>query len=170
MTGAGTVINALKARAGSSIAVFGTGAVGLSAVMAAKAAGCACIIGIDIKPNRLELAKEFGATHVINSAEKNAVDGVKAITGSGSDYAVESTGVPEVVRQAIDAIDLAGRCALLGSSPIGTEASFNMNEFLTGKAVIGVIEGESVPQIFIPQLIELYKQGKFPFDKLYKIL
>jgi len=169
MTGAGTVINALKVSAGSSIAVFGTGAVGLSAVMAAKTAGCTCIIGIDIKPNRLELAKEFGATHVINSAEKNAVDGIKAITGSGTDYSIESTGVPAVVRQAIDALDLTGRCALLGTSPIGTEASFNMNEVLgAGKGVIGVIEGESIPQIFIPQLIELYKQGKFPFDKLIK--
>jgi aryl-alcohol dehydrogenase len=168
MTGAGTVINALKVRAGSSIAVFGTGSVGLSAVMAAKVAGCACIIAIDIKPNRLELAKELGATHVINGAEKNAVDGVKLITGSGADYAVESTGVPAVVRQAIDCIDFAGKCALLGSSPIGTEASFSMNEFLTGKTVIGVIEGEAIPQIFIPQLIELYKQGKFPFDKLIK--
>ncbi|MBN1614201.1 MAG: NAD(P)-dependent alcohol dehydrogenase [Deltaproteobacteria bacterium] len=168
-TGAGTVINALKARAGSSIAVFGTGSVGLSAVMAAKLAGCSSIIAIDIKPNRLELAKELGATHIINGAEKNAVDEIRAITGSGADYSIDSTGVPEIVRQAIDAIDLAGRCAIFASSPIGTDAAFNMNEFVSsGKGVIGIIEGEAVAQIFIPQLIDLYKQGKFPFDKMIK--
>ncbi len=167
-TGAGTVINALKVNAGSSIAVFGAGPVGLSVVMAAKTVGCTCIVGVDIKPNRLELAKELGATHVINNAEKNATKEIKAITGTGAHYSVETTGVPAVYRQAVDALDFAGRCALLGASPIGTEASFNMNELLMGKGTIGVIEGESIPQIFIPQLIELYKQGKFPFDKLIK--
>jgi len=168
-TGAGTVINGLKASVGDSIAVFGTGSVGLAAVMAAKAAGCTCIIGIDVKPNRLELAKELGATHVINAADKDAVDEIKTITGSGVEFSVETTGVPAVVRQAVDALDLMGRCAILGTSPMGTEMSFTMNEFLgAGKGVIGMIEGEGVPQIFIPQLIELYKQGKFPFDKLIK--
>jgi len=165
-TGAGTVMSALKVSAGSSIAVFGIGPVGLSAVMAAKAVGCTCIIVVDIKPNRLEFAKGVGATHVINGAEKNAVDAIKAITGAGVDYSVDTTGVAAVYRQAVDALDLAGRCALLGASPIGTEVSFNMNDLLTGKSTVGVIEGEVIPQIFIPQLIELYKQGKFPFDKL----
>jgi len=168
-TGAGTVINGLQVSSGSSIAVFGTGSVGLAAVMAAKVAGCTCIIGVDVKPNRLELAKELGATHVVNSAAKDAVDEIKTITGSGIDLAVETTGIPAVVRQAAEALDLMGRCAILGTSPMGTEMSFTMNEFLSaGKGVIGVIEGEGVPQIFIPQLIELYKQGKFPFDKLIK--
>jgi len=168
-TGAGTVINGLKARVGDSIAVFGTGTVGLAAVMAAKVVGCTCIIGIDVKPNRLELAKELGATHVINASEKEVLAEIKRITDSGIDLAVETTGLPAVVRQAVDALDLMGRCAILGTSPLGTEMSFPMNEFLgAGKGVIGVIEGEAVPQIFIPQLIELYKRGRFPFDKLIK--
>lgn len=166
-TGAGAVFNGLKVRPGSSIAIFGTGGVGLSAVMAAKAAGCACIIGIDIRPNRLALAKDFGATHTVNCTEKDALDGIKAIIDCGTDYAIETTGTPAMVRQAIDGLDLTGRCAILGSSPIGTEVSFSMNEFLSaGKAIIGMIEGEVVPQVFIPQLIALYKQGKFPFDQL----
>jgi len=167
-TGAGTVMNALKVPAGSSIAVFGTGAVGLSAVMAAKVVGCTCIIGVDIKPQRLEMAKEFGATHVINSAEKNPVGAIQAITGMGVNYSIETTAVPTVYRQAVEALDLTGECVLLGAPPMGTEVTFDMQTLLAGRKTRGVIEGDSVPQKIIPQLIDLYKQGKFPFDKLIK--
>lgn len=167
-TGAGTVVNALKVTAGSSIAVFGTGAVGLSAVMMAKVVGCSCIIGVDIKPDRLEFAKTLGATHVINSAEKDPVAEIQSITGSGADYAIETTAVPSVYRKALESLHLTGRCALLGAPPMGTEVTFDMQMFLTGRGTFGVIEGEVVPQLFIPQLIELYKQGSFPFDKMIK--
>jgi aryl-alcohol dehydrogenase len=169
-TGAGTVMNALNVKTGSSIAVFGTGAVGLSAIMAAKVVGCTTIIGVDIKPGRLALAKELGATHVVNPAEKNSVDEIRNITGLGVNYAVETTGVPAVYRQSVEALSAHGRCALLGASPPGTEVTLDMNILLTdGKGTIGVIEGEAVPQSFIPMLIELYKQGLFPFDKLIKM-
>ncbi len=167
-TGAGTVLNALKVGAGSSIAIFGTGAVGLSALMMAKVVGCTCIIGVDIKPERLEIAKEFGATHVINSAEKNPVEQIQAITGMGVDYTIETTAVPTVYRQALESLNLTGECVLLGAPPIGTEVTFDMQSFLTGKKTRGVIEGDSIPQIIVPQMIELYKQGKFPFDKMIK--
>jgi aryl-alcohol dehydrogenase len=167
-TGAGTVVNALKVAVGSSIAVFGTGAVGLSAVMMAKGVGCSCIIGVDIKTERLELAKTLGATHLVNSAEKDPVAEIQAITGSGVDYSIETTAVPSVYRKAMEALNFTGRCALLGAPPLGTEVKFDMNMFLTGRGTIGVIEGEAVPQVFIPQLIELYKQGRFPFNKIIK--
>jgi aryl-alcohol dehydrogenase len=167
-TGAGTVMRALKVPAGSSIAVFGTGGVGLSAIMAAKVVGCSCIIGVDIKPGRLEIAKELGATHVVNSAEKNPVDQIKAITGTGANYAIETTAVPSVYRQAFDSLDMIGECILLGAANIGAEVSFDMQSILTGKKTRGVIEGESVPQEIIPKMIELYRQGKFPFDKMIK--
>lgn len=168
-TGAGTVINALKAKAGSSIAVYGTGAVGLSALMGAKAAGCTTIIGVDIKDNRLELAKELGATHTINSAEKDPVGQITAITGAGVNYSLETTAVPSVYRQALESLEPTGECVLLGAPPIGTEVTFDMQSFLTGKKTRGVIEGDSIPQTFIPEMIELYRQGLFPFDKLVKI-
>ncbi len=168
LTGAGTVINALKVKAGSSIAVFGTGAVGMSAVMAAKAAGCTTIVGVDIKQNRLELAQELGATHAINSAEANPVEKILAITGAGVNYSVETTAIPTVYRQALDGLDPTGECALLGAPPIGTEVSFDMHSLLTGKRTRGVIEGDSIPHIFIPEMIELFRQGLFPFDRLIK--
>lgn len=167
-TGAGTVMRALKVPAGSSLAVFGTGGVGLSAIMASKVVGCACIIGVDIKPERLESAKEFGATHVINSAEKNPVEEIKTITGTGVNYAIETTAVPAVYRQAFEALDMTGECILLGAPLIGAEVTFGMGEMLGGKKTRGLIEGESVPQEIIPKMIDLYKQGKFPFDKMIK--
>jgi len=167
-TGAGTVLNALKVGAGSSIAIFGTGAVGISALMMAKVVGCTTIIGVDIKPERLELAMKFGATHVINSAEKNPVMEIQTITGAGADYSIETTAVPTVYRQALESLNPTGECVLLGAPPIGTEVTFDMQSFLTGKKTRGVIEGDSVPQIIVPQMIELYKQGIFPFDKLIK--
>ena len=165
-TGAGTVFNALKVKVGSSIAVFGTGAVGMSAIMAAKAAGCTVIIGVDIKSNRLELAEELGATHTVNPEEKNPVDRIKAISGNGVNYSIETTAIPEVYRQALECLDPVGECVLLGAPPIGTEVTFDMQSFLTGRRTRGVIEGDSIPQQIIPEMIELYRQGLFPFDKL----
>ena len=167
-TGAGTVQNVLKAQKDSSIAVFGTGTVGLSAVMMAKAMGCHQIICVDIKPERLKLAKDFGATHVINAQDFNPVEEILAITEPGVDYSIETTAVPLVYRQSVDCLNATGLSVLLGAPPPGTEVCFDMQFLITGKSTKGVIEGESIPQIFIPQIIELYQKGDFPFDKMLK--
>ncbi len=168
-TGAGAVLNALKVRPGASLAVFGAGAVGLSAVMAARVAGASMIIAVDVAPNRLELALELGATHVLNSREADPVAAIQELTGGGADYTIESSGRPAVLRQAIDALGKRGTCGIVGSPPIGAEASFDINHILVGeRSILGVVEGSGVPQVFIPQLIELYRQGRFPFDKLVK--
>lgn len=168
-TGAGAVINALKVRPGSRFATFGGGAVGLSAVMAARVTGAATIIAADVVPSRLALAKELGATHTVNSRETDPVEAVREITGGGADFTLESSGRPAVLRQAIDALAIRGTCGIVGAPPLGTEATFDVNGVMTaGKKIIGIIEGESVPDLFIPSLIELYKQGRFPFDRLVK--
>jgi aryl-alcohol dehydrogenase len=165
-TGAGAVLNSLNAKAGSSIAIFGTGSVGLSAVMAAVVAGCTTIIAIDINAERLQIAKELGATHIINPGETNPVEAIQQITDSGVNYSLETTGLPQVFRQAVDSLTLLGVCGLIGAAPLGTEAIFDMNTILFGRTIRGIIEGDSIPDIFIPQLIELYLQGRFPFDRL----
>jgi aryl-alcohol dehydrogenase len=165
-TGAGGVLNSLHPEAGTSIAVFGTGSVGMAAIMAARVAGCTTIIGIDIKPNRLELAGEFGATHVINGAEADAVEEIRGITGGGADFTLETTASPAVFRQAADSLTLLGVCGLVGAAALGTEATFDMNNILFGRTIRGIIEGDSIPDIFIPRLIDLYDQGRFPFDRL----
>jgi aryl-alcohol dehydrogenase len=168
-TGAGAVMNALKVRPGSSFATFGGGAVGLSAVMAARVAGAATIITADVVPSRLALAKELGATHTINSKETDPIEAVRKITGGGADFTLESSGRPAVLRQAIDALTIKGVCGIVGAPALGTEASFDVNGVMTtGKTILGIIEGDSVPDLFIPSLVELYQQGRFPFDKLVK--
>jgi len=168
-TGAGAVMNGLKVRPGSSFAAFGGGAVGLSAVMAARVAGATAIIAVDVVPSRLALAKELGATHTVNSRETDPVEAVQKITGGGADYTLESSGRPAVLRQAIDALAIKGVCGIVGAPALGTEASFDVNGVMTaGKRIIGIIEGDSVPDLFIPSLVELYAQGRFPFDRLVK--
>jgi|CXWL01.1.fsa_nt_gi aryl-alcohol dehydrogenase len=168
-TGAGAVMNALNVRPGASFAAFGGGAVGLSAVMAARVAGATTIIAVDVVPSRLALAKELGATHAVNSRETDPVEAVRKITGGGVDFTLESSGRPAVLRQSIDALAIRGTCGIVGAPALGTEASFDVNGVMTtGKRIIGIIEGDSVPDLFIPSLVELYTQGRFPFDKLVK--
>ncbi|GHB83243.1 aryl-alcohol dehydrogenase [Streptomyces umbrinus] len=168
-TGAGGVLNSLKPSAGSSIAVFGAGSVGLSAVMGAVIAGCTTIVAVDLNDQRLELAKEVGATHVINGAAGDTVAALRDLTGGlGLDFTVETTAVPAVLRQAADALNQGGTCGLIGAAAVGTEVSLDMSSLLFGRTVRGIVEGDSVPQLFIPKLVDLYQQGRFPFDKLIR--
>jgi aryl-alcohol dehydrogenase len=168
-TGAGAVLNAMKVRAGSSFAAFGTGAVGLSAIMAARVAGATKIIAVDVNPARLQLALELGATHAINSRETDPVAGIRKLTGDGADFTLECSGRAAVLRQAIDSVGLLGTCGIVGATPEGTEASFNVNEvMIPGRRIMGIVQGDVVSRTFIPELIELYRQGRFPFDRLVK--
>ncbi|GGG25983.1 NAD(P)-dependent alcohol dehydrogenase [Paenibacillus abyssi] len=167
-TGSGAVLNKLKPELGSSIVVFGCGSVGLSALMAAKVANCGTIIAVDVQESRLAMAIELGATHTINPKNTNTVEEIKRITGSGANYSIETTSRPEVLRQAVDCLATLGTTVIIGAPALGTEVSLDVNTILFEKKVTGLLLGSSIPQIFIPQLIELYKQGKFPFDKLVK--
>lgn len=165
-TGAGAILNTLRVSPGSSLVVFGTGSVGLSAVMAGKIAGCLKIIAVDIKPNRLALAEELGATHTVDSSKTNCVEEIRRITGVGADYTVETSAIPEVLRAAVDSLRPLGTCGLIGSAPPGTEVKLMMGVIQSGRTVRGVIQGDSVPDIFINQLIGFHAQGRFPFERL----
>lgn len=165
-TGAGTVLNVLKPKAGERILIAGVGPVGLAAIMAAKAAGCTTIIAVDVHVNRLDLAKSLGATHVINSREAVVSEVVNhTIAPGGVQYAVDTTGRNEVINQAIGSLAFMGRCAVVGVPPTA-KLEIDNAFFTMGRSVAYVVEGDSVPDLFIPQLINLYKQGLFPFDKL----
>ncbi len=159
-TGAGTVMNSLKVSKAASIAVFGTGAVGLAAVMAARLVGARPIIGVDIRPRRLKLGMQLGATHVIDSRRQDVTACVADVTGSGVDYVVETTGIPEMHQLAVQVLNPRGVVALL-TGESGTTLP-------GGRKTLGIIQGDAVPQYFIPKLIELYLAGKFPFDRLVK--
>lgn len=167
-TGAGSVLNALNPSAGSSIAIFGAGAVGLSAVMAAVVAGCTKIVVVDVKENRLKLADELGATHVINAASSDPVEKIKEICAGGVPYVLETSGLPSVLQQAILSSAIGGEIGIVGAPPMGATIPVDINFLLFNRKLRGIVEGQSISDIFIPRLVELYRQGKFPFDKLLK--
>jgi len=167
-TGAGAVFNCVNANPGSSIAIFGIGAVGLSAVMAAKVAGCKIIIAVDVKPERLALASELGATHVINGSDANAVEAIGQIKAGGVDYSIEASGVPSVMTQAVESLSGTGTAVLLGVAPHDAKVCFNAGTLLGGRTIRCSIEGDSVPEVFIPKLVDLYRSGRFPFDRMSK--
>jgi aryl-alcohol dehydrogenase len=166
-TGAGAVFNSMKPKPGDTFVVFGVGAVGLSALMAAKIAGCDPIIAVDVHDGRLELACELGATHAINhSGHGQVVAQIRRITGEGARFSLETSAQPSVFREAVEALMPAGTCVLLGSAPGGTEVTFEMPFLQFGRIVHGVIQGESQPKEFIPELIDLLMQGKMPVDRM----
>ena len=166
-TGAGAVMNNFRARAGSSIVVFGAGSVGLSAIMAARVVGCGQIIAVDVKPARLAAARELGATDTVNAGEvDDVVAWLEKATDGGADFSLEATGLPRVLRQAVDCLHVRGICGVVGAPEHEAEVTLDVNSLLYGRTVRGIIEGDSVADVFIPQLIELYRQGRFPFDRL----
>lgn len=166
LTGAGAVMNSLRVRPGSTIAVFGVGTVGMSAVLAAAVVGCTTIISVDIHPDRLETAKEFGATHTINAGEVDPVEAILDITGGGAEFSLVCVGNPKVLRQAVDILPRLGVCGLLGVVPPGTEVALDMNLLMNGRTVTGISQGDAIPDLFIPVLIDFYDQGRFPFDRM----
>ncbi|TWB71763.1 aryl-alcohol dehydrogenase [Nitrospirillum amazonense] len=168
LTGAGAVMNALRVARGQSLAVFGTGAVGLSAVMAARVMGAASIIAIDLVEARLDLARELGATHVFNPGRTSVVDGIMALTGGmGVDYALDTTARLAVVGDAVRCLAPRGVCGLVGAMPFGQILPVDGGHLMSGgRSVRGIVEGDADPHQFIPALIDLYLAGQFPFDRL----
>ncbi|MGO1183277.1 MAG: NAD(P)-dependent alcohol dehydrogenase [Micrococcaceae bacterium] len=168
MTGAGSIINSLSVGAGETVAVFGTGAVGSAAIMAAAAVGATTVIAIDLVDSRLERAREYGATHTINSGSENLAERLAEITGgAGVNVALDTTGVTAVTRQAADAVGIKGRVGLVGAPALGDEATFEVGaSLLKGWSFQTIIEGDAVPQDFVPRLVHLWRNGQFPIEKL----
>lgn len=167
-TGAGAVANALGLKKGQSIAIFGGGAVGLSGLLAAVALGAANIIVVEINPERVRLAKSLGATHVINPKETpDVLAAIKELSGGGVTHAMDSTGRPAVIEAAFQSLLPGGMLGLIGVPPPDGVLSINLMDLLIrGVGVKTVIEGDADPQLFIPQMIRWYQDGKFPFDRL----
>jgi len=166
MTGAGAVMNSFQARPGSSIAIFGVGNVGFSAILAAVVCGYTTIIAVARRPEPLKLAKELGATHTVNASEVDPVKAIRDITDGGAEFTLECAGNPQVLRQAVDSLPRCGVCGLLGVVPPGTEVGLDMDLLMNGRTVKGILGGDDHPNLFIPKLIDLYKQGRMPFDRL----
>lgn len=168
-TGTGAVLNVLAPAPGSSIAIFGAGAVGISALLAARLAGCTTIVAVDVNPGRLALATELGATDVVDATTGDAVAAVQERTGGGAAYAVECSGVPAVLRQSVDALAPGGTCAVVGAPPFGVTAELDVNGLIAfGRTIRGVVEGDSVLPVFLPRLVDLWRAGHLPIDRIVK--
>jgi aryl-alcohol dehydrogenase len=167
-TGAGAVLNELRPRAGASIAVIGTGAVGLSAIMACGIAGAGVVAAVDINPARVALAQELGATHGRRARRQSGRSCPRRRPAAGFDCVIDTTGRPDVVNAAMAALAPRGQMALVGAygpGDIAADATFLMSG---GRVIRGVVEGGADPQTFIPELLAHYRAGRFPFDRLVR--
>ncbi|MDR1027936.1 MAG: NAD(P)-dependent alcohol dehydrogenase [Clostridiales Family XIII bacterium] len=170
-TGVGTVLNIIDPPAGSGIAVFGCGGVGLSGVMGAKIAACTTIIGVDVVPSRLEMAKELGCTHTINGKEVEDVAGeiLRITGGAGIDNCFDTTGIPALINAAIIAMKQLGKCAICAAMEENImDMRLTSRVRSEAKYLIGVTEGDSNYPFFLPKLVDFYKAGMLPFDKMTK--
>jgi len=167
-TGVGAVLRSLHAEPGSSIVIAGGGSVGLSAVMGAKIAQCAQVILIEPKAPRRDMGQEFGATHVIDpTTTGNVAKAIREIVPAGVDYALDTSGVPAVQSMLLDAMGSKATLGLVGVAPPGTPTPGEANVLMRdGQSIKGIIEGDSDPDIFLPELIEYFESGQLPFDRM----
>ena len=167
-TGAGIVTNDLKPTSGSTIAIFGLGGIGMSALMATMLFKCSKVIAVDVTAEKLELARSFGATHTLNAATADVVAEIHALTfGAGVDYAVEASGQSNVIEQAFESVRRGGGLCVFASHPEnGNRISIDPYELICGKQIRGSWGGSSSPDQDIPMFAKLYREGKLPLDKL----
>jgi aryl-alcohol dehydrogenase len=169
-TGAGSVMNVLQPKPGESLVVFGAGGVGLSAVMAGVVEGCAPIIVVEPNPERRALALELGAHAALDpKAEADVTARVREITGGGANHIVDTCGIPAVIGQAIAALAMHGQIVLLTANALEATITLPILALVGGGVrIYGVNMGNSVPQEFIPRLVDLFMAGRFPIDRLMK--
>ncbi|MGQ4599059.1 zinc-binding dehydrogenase [Nocardia sp. R6R-6] len=161
-TGAGAVVNALGVRPGESIVIFGAGAVGLAAVMAAKICNAGTIVAVDIIESRRKLAEELGATHTIDGKAADLAEQLQAITG-GADYSFDTSGVASVVSTAVNSLAPGGVCAIVAFTD---DLRIDSQSVIFGRTITDALVGNASPHVFLPTMINWWRQGLFPFDKL----
>jgi S-(hydroxymethyl)glutathione dehydrogenase/alcohol dehydrogenase len=168
MTGVGAVFNTAQVAPGSSVAVFGAGGVGLNAVQGAAIAGAERIVAVDAQPSKLEMARKFGATDVVDASQGNPVEAIQALTaGRGADYVFEAIGRKETVEQAYAATRKAGTCVVIGLGSLKESASLNLFLLpLLEKRLLGCWYGSANVHVDIPRLLALYRAGKLKLDAL----
>lgn len=166
-TGMGAVANVLGAKAGDSVAILGTGGIGLNACMAAAFAGAMPIIGVDPAASRRDLAKRYGCTHVIDPTNADVVAEIRKIVPGGVDLAVEATGFPAVMDQAVNATrQQGGRAVVIGNAKAGSKLALDPSVFNQGKSLLGTWGGDSVPDRDYTRFGRLLSSGCFPVAEL----
>jgi aryl-alcohol dehydrogenase len=165
-TGAGAILNTAHVQPGQSVAVFGCGGVGLSTVMAARLAKAFPIIAVDVVESRLALARELGATETMHAGQTSVIEEIQKLTHGGVDYAFECIGKAETIRQSVDGTRVGGTAVITGAVAAGSEVKLDGLGLLL-KNIRANPQGSSIPDLFIPLLIDLWRRGEFPFDRLF---
>jgi len=165
-TGMGAILRALKPGIGDGVAIFGCGAVGLAAIIAAKISHCTPIIAIDVNRARLDLAKQFGASHTIDASSQDVLAAIRSISPRGVNYTFETSGVPEIAELALEVLMPRGTAGFVAPSKTGNYTFKSGSLVVPGKTLRGIVQGDAVPQEFIPSMIEYFRRGDLPLEKL----
>ncbi|MEY2472526.1 MAG: hypothetical protein QOK28_1855 [Actinomycetota bacterium] len=166
VTGVGAVLNRAKVTHGQSAVVIGVGGIGLNVIQGLRLADALPIIAVDTNPAKEELARTFGATHFVDASKVDASEGIKAICRGGVDFSFECVGHPALIRTAIDILDWAGTCVILGVPPQGTEAAFNVSSMYLDKTIMGCRYGSARPHRDFKLIVDLYLAGRLKLDEL----
>ncbi len=167
MTGYGGAVHAGHIKPASSVVVVGCGAVGLSAIQGARLSGASTIVGVDISPLKLNWAKKFGATHIVDSTQEDPVQVVRKLTqGRGADTAIEAAGHNITIRQTLEAARPGARVVILGKTAFGQEISLPFTTLMGEREIVRTSYGMSRPRIDFPHLADLYMAGKLFLDEM----
>lgn len=166
-TGAGAILNTFRVGPREGLAVFGAGAVGLSAIMAGQLVGAAPLIAVDIVDERLQLAQELGATHTFNAKQGDVAQRIKDIAAKGIFYSLETSGNEHALNDAIACLATGGICGMVIAPHFGEKYPFSPTEvFKRAANLCGIIQGSSVPRTFLPTLLRLNQENRFPYERL----
>jgi S-(hydroxymethyl)glutathione dehydrogenase/alcohol dehydrogenase len=165
-TGVGAVLNTAKVEAGSSVAVFGAGGVGLAAIQGARIAGARMIIAVDVHKSKLDLAKELGATHGVDASAGDPVKAIRELTGGGVEYSFEAIGLKKAAEQAFECIRPGGTATVIGMIPVGQKIELEGSVFLREKKIQGCSMGSNRFKVDMPRYVELYLQGRLRLDEM----
>lgn len=163
-TGMGAVLNTASVQAGQSIAIFGTGGVGLFSVAAAAIAGCAPVIAVDVNPMKLEAAKKVGATHTVLAGE-NTLKEIAALVPGGLDFSIEASGAPQAMQMALECVrPRGGTAVVIGNAKFGSVLEINPRQLNDGKRLLGTWGGDNDPDVHFPRYFKLFQSGKLKLD------
>jgi Zn-dependent alcohol dehydrogenase len=173
MTGAGAIINTLQVRAGQSVVVIGAGGIGLCAISAAAIVDAYPVIAVDIVPGKLEFARRFGATHIVNSKTGDAIQAIKDLTSGGADFAIDAIGLPQTQEQILRAVrpgysgmNKGGTALLIGITPPDAKATLDTSLFVGNRSFTRTSGGDCKPDRDFPIFIRWFREGKLKLDEL----
>jgi S-(hydroxymethyl)glutathione dehydrogenase/alcohol dehydrogenase len=166
MTGAGAVLNTARIPAGSTVAVFGAGGVGLAAIQGARIAGAGMIIAVDLVESKLATAKELGATHVVDGSSGDPVAKIRELTDGGVEFAFEAIGNRHAAQQAFDCLANGGTATVIGMIPVGQKVELDGTSFLFEKRIQGSNMGSNVFRRDMPRYVDFYMRGLLKLDEM----